>query len=327
MKIVVTGGAGFLGQELIRSLCERGTLITPDGRARQITEIISIDQSQPPRLFVDDRVGYVVGDIATPLLVRNVVESNTDAVFHLAAVPSGVAENDLDLGLHVNVEGTRNLLEISRQQQLRNGRAPKFVFASSNAVFGASLPDVITDDTLPLPQSSYGAQKLISEILLGDFTRKGCVHGRALRLPTVVVRPGQVSQAPASFISNLIREPLAGRDTVCPVPASARVFIASIRCAVANLIHAHELSDEQWGVRGGLNAPGCSVSVTDVLDAVRSVAGDGAVAHVKFEIDAALADTIEHWPKQFVTARADAAGFTRDASVPEIVRAYAAQSG
>ncbi|MCS7101182.1 MAG: NAD-dependent epimerase/dehydratase family protein, partial [Burkholderiaceae bacterium] len=183
MKIVVTGGAGFLGQLLIRALCERGRLARTDGGEYEIQQIVSIDQAQAGPLFVDERVGYVVGDIANPAFLSHVLGRDTDSVFHLAAVVSGGAEADFDLGMRVNLDGTRALFEICRAQTAR----PRVVFASSVAVFGAPLPEVVSDDTPPRPQTSYGTQKLIGEFLLNDYSRKGFLDGRALRLPTIVV--------------------------------------------------------------------------------------------------------------------------------------------
>ncbi|MFN7432486.1 MAG: NAD-dependent epimerase/dehydratase family protein, partial [Betaproteobacteria bacterium] len=206
MKVVVTGGAGFLGQRLIRALVARGRLTDAAGQERLIEQIVAIDSMQSGSLVVDERVGYVNGDISTPNFLQHVIAADTDCVFHLAAVVSGAAEAEFDLGLRVNLDGTRALLEACRRQP----RPPKLVFASSVAVFGGALPAVVDDATAPTPVSSYGVQKLVGELLVGDFSRKGYIDGRAVRLPTIVVRPGKPNAAASSFASGIIREPLAG---------------------------------------------------------------------------------------------------------------------
>jgi len=318
MKVVVTGGAGFLGQMLIRALCARGRLTRSDGSEYAIEQIVSIDQSQAGRLFVDDRVGYVVGDIANAQFLGHVLARDTDSVFHLAAVVSGAAEADFDLGLRVNLDGTRALLEVCREQP----GAPRFVFASSVAVFGGALPEIVTDDTAPRPTSSYGVQKLIGELLVGDYSRKQFLDGRAVRLPTIVVRPGKPNAAASSFASGIIREPLAGVDAVCPVPVETALWVSSPQAAIAALVHAHESAPEAWGPRRALNLPGVTVTVEQMLDALREVGGTQAVARVRVSPDEAIERILRTWPARFDTARADAMGFSRDPDFAGIVRAY-----
>lgn len=319
MKVVVTGGAGFLGQMLIRALCARGRLTRSDGDEYEVEQIVSIDQAQTGKLFVDDRVGYVVGDMANAQFLGHVLGRDTDSVFHLAAVVSGGAEADFDLGMRVNLDGTRALLEMCRAQTART----RVVFASSVAVFGAPLPDVVTDDTPPRPQTSYGTQKLIGEFLLNDYSRKGFIDGRALRLPTIVVRPGRPNAAASGFASGIIREPLAGVDAICPVPAETAMWVSSPQVAVAAFVHAHELPEEAWGSYRAVNLPGLTVTVAQALEALREVGGDAAAARVKFQRDEAIERIVRTWPARFETPRADAMGFSRDADFVGIVRAYA----
>jgi nucleoside-diphosphate-sugar epimerase len=320
MKVVVTGGTGFLGQMLIRALCERGRLARADGGEYAIEQIVSIDQSQTGRLFVDDRVGYVVGDIGNATFLSHVLARDTDSVFHLAAVVSGAAEADFDLGMHVNFDGTRSLLESCRAQT----GAPRVVFASSVAVFGGALPPVVTDDTAPRPASSYGVQKLMGELLVGDYSRRGFLDGRAVRLPTVVVRPGKPNAAASSFASGIIREPLAGVEADCPVDAGTALWVTSPAAAVAALVHAHELPPDAWGGQRALNLPGLTVTVAQMLEALREVGGDEAVVRVRMRPDESIRRIVSSWPARFDTARADAMGFGRDADFSGIVRAYAA---
>jgi nucleoside-diphosphate-sugar epimerase len=319
MKVVVTGGAGFLGQLLIRALLERGRLARGDGGEAEIEQIVAVDQTQPGRLIVDDRVGYVVGDIGAPNFLTHVLAADTDSVFHLAAVVSGAAEADFDLGMRVNLDGTRALLDACRVQK----RTPRVVFASSVAVFGGALPAVVTDETTPAPQSSYGVQKLIGELLIGDYSRKGYIDGRAVRLPTIVVRPGKPNAAASSFASGIIREPLAGQTAICPVEPDTAMWLLSPEAAIRNLIHAHELPAHAWGGGGALNLPGLSLTVRDMVDALRAVGGDAAVERIKWQPDDRIRAIVRTWPARFETRRADALGFVRDADFVDVVRAYA----
>lgn len=323
MKVVITGGAGFLGQRLIRALCARGRLTDASGEERAIAQIVAIDQGHAARLFVDERVGYVVGDISVPTLLKHVMGTDTVCVFHLAAVVSGAAEADFDLGMRVNLDGTRTLLEGCRAQ-----RAPvKLVFASSVAVFGGPLPPVVTDDTAATPLSSYGVQKRIGELLVGEFTRKGFIDGRSVRLPTIVVRPGKPNAAASSFASGIIREPLAGEDAVCPVEPSTPMWLLSPAAAIDALIRAHETPRAAWQAathNQALNLPGLTVTVAQMLASLGTVAGDAAVARVRIAPDARIKAIVQSWPARFDTARARALGFAADDSFDAVVRAYAA---
>lgn len=319
MKVVITGGAGFLGQRLVRALAARGRLTDANGHERAIEQIIAVDQSHSGRLFVDERVGYVVGDIAAVGFLEHVMEGDTDSVFHLAAVVSGAAEADFDLGMRVNVDGTRALLAACRAQR----GPPKVVFASSVAVFGGALPEVVGDDTTPAPQSSYGVQKLIGELLVGDCTRKGYIDGRAIRVPTIVVRPGKPNAATSSFASGIIREPLAGEIAQCPVDASTALWVLSPQAAIAAFLHAHEIPGATWGPRRALNLPGLTVTVAQMLEALRAVGGGAAVARVQMQPDERIRAIVGSWPARFATKRAAALGFSADADFESIVRAYA----
>jgi D-erythronate 2-dehydrogenase len=323
MKVVITGGAGFLGQRLIRALCARGTLLDAAGEPRRIEQIVSIDAHQSGPLFVDDRVGYVAGDIATPHLLTHVLGTDTDSVFHLAAVVSGAAEADFNLGMRVNLDATRALLEVCRQQ----ARPSKLVFASSVAVFGGALPPVVRDDTATTPVSSYGVQKLIGELLVGEYARKGFIDGRAVRLPTISVRPGAPNAAASSFASGIIREPLAGLEAICPVEPETPMWLLSPGAAIAALLRTHELPDDRWrAVTCGqaLNLPGLTVTVAQMIDALRRAGGTEAAARIRFVPDARIKAIVQSWPARFDTARAQALGFEADAGFDDVVAAYAA---
>ena len=317
MKVVVTGGSGFLGQRLIRALVGRGTLAR-DGEPQRVEQITALDVARAPAEFQDPRVKYIQGDLTERAVVAAAMDA-ADSIFHLAAVVSGAAEADYDLGLRVNLDGTRAVLDACR----RLPRPPTLVFASSVAVFGGDMPEVIEDFTTPTPQSSYGVQKLIGELLLGDCSRRGYVDGRAIRLPTIVVRPGKPNAAASSFASGIIREPLAGVESICPVDATTRLWVMSPQRAVENLIHAHETSSGAWGSQRAVSLPGLTVSVREMLDTLRAVGGDAAVRRVRFERDERIARLVLGWPARFSAARALTLGFEGDRDIESIVRAYA----
>lgn len=315
MNVLVTGAAGFLGQRLIRALLERGALHA-GGQSRPIARITALDAVAPAS--DDARVRVVQGDLADREVLARASAEGIDSVFHLAAVVSGAAEADYDLGMRVNVDGMRALLDICRAQSA----PPTFVFASSVAVFGGDLPEVVRDDTIPAPQSSYGVQKLIGELLMGDCTRRGFIDGRAVRLPTIVVRPGKPNAAASSFASGIVREPLAGQEALCPVGPDTRLWVMSPAQAVRNLIHAHETSSTTWGLQRAVNLPGLTVSVREMLEALRQVGGEAAVQRVRFAPDERIAKIVYGWPARFDAARAHALGFTADTDIESIVRAY-----
>jgi nucleoside-diphosphate-sugar epimerase len=318
MKVLVTGGSGFLGQRLIRALVDCGSL-RYRGQARPIGRITALDAVRTGSEFRHPLVSYIEGDLADRDRSSAALQGGTDSVFHLAAVVSGAAEADFDLGMRVNLDGTRGLLEACR----REPAPPTFVFASSVAVFGGELPEVVQDSTTPSPQSSYGVQKLIGELLLGDCSRRGFIDGRAVRLPTIVVRPGKPNAAASSFASGIIREPLAGLEAVCPVAPDMRLWVMSPSRAVASLIHAHDIGPERWGRQRALNLPGLTVSVAEMIAALRRVGGDAAVRRVRFERDERIATIVGGWPARFDAARARSMGFGGDADIDSIVRMHA----
>jgi nucleoside-diphosphate-sugar epimerase len=308
MKILITGGGGFIGSRLAAALQAR------DPRAR----ITLLDVAVAPALA--SRFESLVGDVASPAVLDKALGGDTDSVFHLAAVVSGGAEADFDLGYRVNFDGTKNLLEACRKL----ARPPRFVYASSVAAFGGVLPDVLDDSTTPAPQTSYGTQKVIGEYLVADFTRKGFVDGRSLRLPTIVVRPGKPNLAASSFASAIIREPLAGVECPCPVPDSTGVWILSPRRVVEAFMHAHDLPASAWPTTRVVNLPGITLSVREMIDAMGRVAGAETVSRVRFTPDARIQGIVKTWPVRFRTDRALAMGFKADADFDSIVRDHIA---
>ena len=317
MEVLITGGAGFLGSKLARQLLARGTLAGASGQAEKISRITLLDQV-PAQGFDDPRIAIMVGDAADPAVIANALTPSVQSVFHLAAVVSGEAESDFDLGMRINLDATRVLLEQAR----KNGNQPRLVFTSSVAVFGGDLPPKVLDTTPATPQGSYGAQKAMCELMVTDYSRKGFVDGRSLRLPTVTVRPGKANKAASSFASGIIREPLNGVVSVCPVPPETKVWALSPRSTVHNLIHAHELDRAAFGSAGAVNLPGLTTTVGEMVAAMGRVAGANTMKLVEWKEDPAILKLVRTWPGDFVTARAEKMGFVHDASFDDVVKAY-----
>jgi nucleoside-diphosphate-sugar epimerase len=319
MKVVVTGGAGFLGTRLVRQLLNRGTLQDGAGRDRRIDQIVLVDVTAPPAT-ADARVASVTGDISDPALLNRVIDADTAAIFHLAAIVSGMAEADFDLGIRINVDATRHLLEECR----RGGRCPRVVFTSSIAVYGGDLPEIISDTTALNPQTSYGIQKAIGELLIGDYTRKGFIDGRALRLPTISVRPGRPNAAASSFASGIVREPLNGEEAVCPVDPATRVWLASPDTAIASLIAGHDLPSAALGNCRWVNVPGLSVTAGDMVASLERVAGSEVARRVRWSCDPRIERMMRGWPGAGDNSRARALGFPADENFDAIIRRYIA---
>ena len=319
MKVLITGGAGFLGQRLARKLLAAGTLKNASGQDEKIDRLVLLDVVPAP-VIDDPRVDILTGDLLDLQVLSRAIDAETGAIFHLAAVVSSQAEADFDLGMRVNLEAFLRLLETCRQL----GHCPKLVFTSSVAVFGGDLPDVVQDDTALNPQSSYGAQKAIGEILLSDYSRKGYIDGRCLRLPTISVRPGKPNKAASSFASSIIREPLNGEAAICPVTADTRLWLLSPRKVIECLISGHDLDANILGNKRIVNLPGVSVSVGEMIDALGRVAGPDAVEKISWQADAVVQRIVGGWPKCWDSHRAQTMGFTGDTDFESIVRAYIA---
>jgi len=316
MRIVITGGAGFLASRLARALLARGSLTDARGESREIRDLVLVDVV--PATISDRRVSVVTGDLAEPALIERVVTDDTDSIFHLAAVVSGQAEAEFDIGMRVNLDATRALLERCRKLP----RPPKFVFTSSLAVFGGALPDPVPDDAVLTPQTSYGTQKAIGELLVYDMTRKGYIDGRSLRLPTVTVRPGKPNKAASSFASGIIREPLSGVDAICPVARDTRVWVTSPNAVVANLIVGHEAPANKFAHTRSINVPGILVGVGEMVDALRRIAGDAVADRVKWRLDPAIDRIVQTWPARFAPVLGPALGMQADSDVESIIRQY-----
>ncbi len=295
--------------QLARLLLKRGTLQL-DGRAVAFDRLTLLDVAAPQGLD-DARVRVVTGDLSDPAVLAQAIDTDTGIIFHLAAVVSGQAEADFELGMRVNLDASRALLETCRQL----GHKPRVLFTSSVAVYGGELPPVVQDDTALNPQSSYGVQKAIGELLLSDYSRRGFVDGRVLRLPTISVRPGKPNAAASSFASGIIREPLAGVGANCPVAPDTPLWLLSPRAAVAALVNGIELDGERLGNRRVVNLPGLSVTAAGMVEALRRVAGDAVADRVTWQREERVEKIVGTWPAAWNAERALSLGFQSDASL------------
>lgn len=316
MKVLITGGSGFLGARLAGEILSRGEL-----SGALIDELVLADLVSPPaEMLTNTRVRAFVGTLIDRC--TEIRSQMFDVVFHLAAAVSAECEADFDLGLRSNLDSTRALLEALRSA----GNSPRFILASSVAVFGSDpglpLPEIIRDDTLPTPQSSYGIQKFICEQLVADYTRKGFIDGRSARLMTVVVRPGRPNGAASGFLSAIVREPLNGQEAVCPVSAETKVAIASPAHTITGLITVAEASRDAIGGRTAVNLPALTVSVGEMLEALEEVGGSDARKRVRFEPDAAIARIVGGWPAVIESARARRLGLLPDPDFISIVQQF-----
>lgn len=318
MKVVITGGAGFLGRKLAAEVLRRGRLMNAAGQPETVEELVLFDAVEPASPIPgDNRVSLHTGDIADRDLVARIIGPDTQSIFHLASVVSAGAEEDFDLGYRTNLEGMLAVLEAARATVHRT----RLVFASSLASFGGEYREV--DDTTPqTPQTSYGTQKAIGELLANDYSRKGFIQSRSVRLPTIAIRPGRPNKAASTWVSSIIREPLQGEEAICPVTRDARMVVLSPRRAVASLADLHDLPDDALGPWRSLNFPGITVTVTEMVAALRAVGGEEAADRIRWEPDPAVQKIVAGWPSAFGWDKARALGFTADPSMEAIVRAF-----
>src|SRR4051794_27373786 len=317
MRILIIGAAGMLGGKLVERLVRDGCLGSERISQLTLVDRVVAEPSGDPGFAVQS----TVADLAESGVAAAIVRDRPDVIFHLAAVVSGEAEDDLEKGYCVNLDATRTLLDAIRACD--QGYRPRVVFSSSIAVFGPPLPDVIGDDHCLTPATSYGTQKAMIELLLSDHSRRGFVDGIAIRLPTICVRPGTPNLAASGFFSSIIREPLNGQDAVLPVSDDVRHWFASPRSAIGFLLHAATLDRVRLGDRRCLTMPGVSATVGDEIDALRRFAGDDVVRRIHHQPDEAIKRIVAGWPREFDARRARALGFSAEADVDEIVRVYA----
>ena len=314
MRVLVTGAAGMIGTKLVRRLLEEKSLAGRTITALDLFDVVSSEVAGVPGIEVET----IVGDISDPHIAARLTENRPDVVFHLASVVSGEAETDFDLGYKVNVDGGRALLEGLRA----NNNRPRFVFASSGAVFGGPMPDLIDDNFAPVPQTSYGTQKIIIEAMVQDYSRKGFIEGISIRLPAICIRPGKPNKAASGFYSGIIREPLNGLDSVVPISRDVLHSMASPRSAVGFLIHAAQLDSDAIGPCRSLNMPGVYCTVGEQIDAMVRVAGPQYLRFLRDEPDPIIERIVSTWPRGYDAVRARTLGFKGDADFDEIIRIY-----
>jgi nucleoside-diphosphate-sugar epimerase len=320
LKILVIGAAGMIGRKLCERLARDGALA---GRRIVEAHLVDIVTPSPPSL-ADFPSKCEAFDIAAPYVAPKLIAGRPDVVFLLASIVSGEAESDFEKGYAINLDGTRMLFEAIRHENQASGGAyrPRVVFTSSIAVFGAPFPETISDEFFRTPLTSYGTQKAICELLLSDYSRRGFFDGVGLRLPTICVRPGAPNRAASGFFSGIIREPLAGKEAVLPVPDTVRHWHASPRSAVGFLLHAASLDPATLGARRNLTMPGVSATVADQIEALRAVAGDAAVRLIRRERNETIERIVAGWPTRFDAGRARSLGFAAETSFAQIIQAY-----
>ncbi len=311
MRVLITGGGGFLGQKLAIALAKAGEL-----RGQAITSMTLCDLTAPKKPEAPFPVDCIASDISDRDVVAEMFEPGFDVIYHLAAVVSGAAEADFDLGLRVNLFGTINIFEASRAQ----GTCPVLVYASSCAVHGGEEPEVITDGLELNPQTSYGTQKAIGELLLNDMSRKGFIDGRGLRLPTVSIRPGKANAAASSFMSSIFREPLQGEASNCPVGKDFAVWHTAPRTIIRNLIHAAEMDSAAFGPNRCINLPGRTDTIGEMIAAMTAVAGPEPESLITWNTDPVIEKIVMGWRNHFRPEKGLKFGFEADESFENSVR-------
>jgi nucleoside-diphosphate-sugar epimerase len=320
MKIVITGGAGFIGQRLARRILELGTLPGPSGQSEPIDALVLADIATPAErpAWCDDRVRFVAGDIAAPDIARALIDRPDIGVFHLASIVSGGAEQDFDRALDINLAGHLNLLDALR----RVGSRPRHVFSSSIACYGGAADGQVGDDTRHTPRTTYGMTKAAGELLVTDYTRKGFIDGRGGRLATVIVRPGKPNAAASGFASAIIREPLNGVDYTLPVPLDTVMAVTGYRTAVEALIALYALDGAQLGHDRALNLPNLSVSMAEMAESLHRLAAGRKLGRINVAVDPAISAIVAGWPRVVRSERGDALELPRDGGIDAVVGEY-----
>lgn len=315
MDALIIGGAGMIGRKLAERLAVDGQVAGREIQSLTLYDVVPATTPASAKMPVE----ILSGDLSTEGEAARLIEKRPDIIFHLAAIVSGEAEQDFDKGYRINFDGTRMLFDAVR---VVADYCPRVVFTSSIAVFGMPFPEAIGDDFHTTPLTSYGTQKAVGELLLSDFTRRGMMDGIGIRLPTICVRPGKANKAASSFFSNIIREPLAGKEVVLPVSEDVLHWHASPRAAVGFLVHAAGLDGEAVGTRRNVTMPGVSVTVGGQIEALRKLAGEEVVARIRHEPDADIIKMVAGWPRNFDPKRALELGFVAEQSFEEIIRVH-----
>jgi nucleoside-diphosphate-sugar epimerase len=316
MHVLVIGAAGMIGRKLVARIAKEGGI---GGRPVSRLTLVDVVAPSAPEGIPSEAWA---ADLSAPGEAEKMIARRPELIYHLAAIVSGEAEADFDKGYRINLDGTRLLFEAIRQAGLRQAYAPRVVFTSSIATFGAPFPEAIPDEFHLTPLTSYGTQKAIGELLLADYSRRGIFNGIGIRLPTICIRPGAPNKAASGFFSGILREPLAGQPAVLPVSDTVMHWHASPRAAVGFLVHAAGLDTAPLGARRNLTMPGLAATVAEQIEALRRVAGDKAVALIRREPDEAVARIVAGWPRRFDAKRAEALGFVAERSFDEIIRVH-----
>ena len=317
-SILIIGGGGMVGQKLAQALAD--SPLTSEPESVTLFDLGFPENGAPA-------ASRISGNVTSDELTTSLIATRPDVIFHLASIVSGEAETNFELGWSVNSRAFWTFLEAIRGEHIASGGTykPRVVFTSSIAVFGAPFPDKIDDTFLSAPQTSYGAQKAISELMLTDFSRKGFLDGLSIRLPTICVRPGKPNKAASGFFSGIIREPLNGKQALLPVTTDVRHWHASPAAATGFLRHAALIDLETVGSRRALNLPGVSCTIEEQIEALREIAGNDVVALIKPEPDEAIARIVAGWPRDFAPERALALGFKAESSFHDIINTYIEQ--
>jgi nucleoside-diphosphate-sugar epimerase len=321
MKVVITGGSGFVGLLLGRRIAQLGKLTNSGGKSHDVDEIVLFDIAppEPEARDLDKRIRIEIGEISDKARVAQLIDRKDMSVFHLASVLSGGGEQDFDLAMRVNLQGQLNVLEAARAL----GSTPKVVFASSIAVFGGgNMPKTVGDETKQTPQTTYGTTKAMGELLINDYTRKGFIDGRSARLPTVIVRPGKPNRAASSFASGVFREPLNGVACVLPVGEETIMPVLGYRSIVEGFIRLHEAKAEMLGEDRGVTFPAINVTVREMIESLKRVAGNRHLGEIRVEKDPAIERIVATWPTALNFDRAKKIGLPLDPSLDSIVKAY-----
>lgn len=320
IKVVITGGTGFLGLRIAMRILERGALVGPSGSPEEVTELVLFDTPSNTSLpLVDGRLKVVRGDISDRETVTHLIDRPDLSVFHLASVVSSGAELDFDLAMRVNLQGHLHLLEALRSQNSR----PRHVFASSIAVYGGiDLPVRVTESTRQIPQTTYGMTKSVGELLVNDYSRKGFIDGRCARLPAVIVRPGAPNKAASGFASSIVREPLNGINVALPVNLGTTIVVAGYRSVVENLIELHDVDGTRIGDDRTISLPNHTVSLAEMIESLKRTAGGRPLGKVSVAPDPFVEKIVAAWPQVLDAARATALGLTQAANLDTIIREY-----
>ena len=310
MHIVITGANGFVGKALASRILSQGDILS----GMPIDSLTLVDIGFDA-IAADPRVRIVNGSIGEPAVLREAFSRPVDCVFHLASIPGGAAEANYELGLRINLTATLDMLELLRAQQ----KPARFVFSSSIAVYGAPLPGLVDDTTPMRPALSYGAHKLVDEILIKDYSRRGWLDGRILRLPGVVARPPAPSGLLSAYMSDIFWRLAEGKPFTCQVSEQAVSWWMSVTCCVDNLLHAAALSAEQAAARRDYTLPVLRLTMAELVHGLAEEFGDDRRALVRYEPDAKLEAGFGNYPPLDASA-AEATGFRHDGSVRTLIR-------